>query len=1175
VAVMLTATACRGREPAPNPNLENAYRANNLGVALLEQFKYPEASAAFRRALGIDASLAIAHLNLSLALLYSQDLPGAAAEATEAARLLPSAPQPQYVLGLIARADNRTENATAYFERVRRIDPHDVGTSVNLAQIYLQDRKYMDAINLLRPAVADEPYNVTAAYDLGLALTRFGQTVEGQQMMERSQALRTTAYGVTFGTTYLEQGRYAEAVASTGAEPDLVDVSVPPATFTPARIEASPRFIVRESFGSPPGRLPASPFGRSFPANELGAQGARAIAAGLGGGLTLIDFDRDGDLDLFVCSVDGQRLVRNDGRGVWVDVTGGSGLESVGSNAVPIGCLAGDYDNDGLPDLFVLRYGGSSLYRNEGHGRFRDVTAAAGIPPYPFLPGAAALVDVDHDGDLDLVIAGLADPEATRRRAAGRMVAFPREFAPAPVQLLRNNGNGTFTDITSEAHLQASTHAIAIVPTDFDNRRDIDLLIVNRDAPPLLFKNLRDGTFRDVAADVGLAAAVGPGDEVSAVAAADINKDDFPDFFFARAGGGVFALSDSRGRFTIVPAPDATRAAVASQFIDYDNDGLLDLVTWSPEGAHVFRNLGRRWSDVTGTALRGPRSSTLPSSRAVAVADLDADGNQDVITADAGSSLLLWQNGGDPRHRSLGVRLKGLVSNRLGVGSKVQLRAGSLSGRVETSAATPAVAPADVVFGLGRRAGADVVRVLWPSGILQAEAAAPSATLPSPLTVEELNRKPSSCPFLFTWNGERFEFVTDFMGGGEMGYWEAPGVRNHPDPLEYVRIGGDQLKAKDGRFDIRVTNELEETLYADRFQVIAIAHPRGIDVFPNEGMTDPPKPFRLHGVRDQRAPARAVDDRGHDVTGAVARVDRRYPDDFALGPFRGFAAAHTLSLDLGTDPGTTSGRDRSTILLLTAWTDYAFSSDNVAGHQAGLSLSPPSLQIRDAAGTWRTAIADIGIPVGRPQTMVVDLAGHLRPGEREVRIVTNMRIYWDQILVGRPASIDELQITRIDPIVARLRARGFSAPVRPDGKEPETYDYARVSPTSPWKSMPGAYTREGDVRALLTRSDDMFVVAKPGDEIALEFDAASLGPLRDGWTRTFLLLADGFSKEMDINSASPDAVEPLPFHRMTRYPYAAPERYPDTPAHRRYRDTYNTRIVARSLPPLVAPATDR
>jgi hypothetical protein len=144
--------------------------------------------------------------------------------------------------------------------------------------------------------------------------------------------------------------------------------------------------------------------------------------------------------------------------------------------------------------------------------------------------------------------------------------------------------------------------------------------------------------------------------------------------------------------------------------------------------------------------------------------------------------------------------------------------------------------------------------------------------------------------------------------------------------------------------------------------------------------------------------------------------------------------------------------------------------------------------------------------------------------------------------------------------------RGFSAEIRPDGQAPPLYNYARAMLASPWKAMAGRYTREGDVRELLTKTDDMFVIAKPGDEIAVAFDAAAPGALPAGWARTFLLLADGFSKEMDINSASPDRVEPLPFHAMTAYPYRAPERYPDAPAYQQYRAKYNTRVVAGTLP---------
>jgi len=1139
--VTLIHPACR-RRSGPDETRERAYRANNRGVAQLEQSKYAEAADAFRQALRIDPALAIVHLNLSIALLYGQDLAGAGREAAEAARLLPSVPQPPYIQGLIARAENRTSDAIREFERVHQIDPADVGTSINLGQIHLEARQYPQAIAVLRPAVAVEPYNVTVAYNLGLALTRSGQVDDGRRKLERAEALRSTGYGVTYGTGYLEQGRYAEAIASTGAEPDLVDASVPAAAFTPAVI-------------GPPAdesRAVPSPFRRRFAAADLTAAGARQIAAGLGGCVTLADVDNDGDLDLFHASSSGQRLFRNDGQGSWTDVTSASNLIAPG-DAVPIGCVAGDYDNDGRTDLFVLRYGVSSLYHNDGDSRFTDVTSSAGITPYPFLPGAAALVDVDHDGDLDIVIAGLADLAGSRSRAAEQPLMFPSEFAPAPIRLLRNNGNGTFTDATADAGLQIATHAIAIVPTDFDNRRDIDLLVVNRGGPPLLLQNLRDGTFRDVATSVGLTAAVGV-EEITAVTTADVNNDGFPDFFFGRSGGGVFALSDGRGRFRTAPAPDTLRAGVAAQFVDYDGDGLLDLVAWSEDGPHVSRNLGQRWSDVTASAM--PRASGGPapaSARGLVLADLNGDGRTDLVTG-RDAALTLWRNSGNTSYRSLRLVLAGRVSNRLGIGSKIQMRAGSLSARLERSAATPAVAPADIVFGLGNRPGADAVRVFWPSGILQSETR--ESALPSPLRVEELDRKPSSCPFLFTWNGERFEFVTDFMGGGEMGYWEGPGKRNTPDPLEYVRITAGELRAKDGRFQIRITNELEETLFADRFQLLAVAHPTDIAVYPNEGMTEPAKPFRLIAVRDARVP-HAMDDGGRDVTERIARIDRRYADGFALERFRGYAALHTLTLDLA-PVGTTS------VLLLTGWTDYAFSSDNVAAHQAGLSLTSPMLQARDAVGRWRTIVADIGIPVGRPQTVTVDLAGRLRPGEHEVRIVTNMRVYWDQILLATAVSANDLQIRPLPVMTATLSARGFSADIHPDGQPPPFYDYARATFASPWKTIPGRYTREGDVRELLAKSDDMFVIAKPGDEIALAF--ADAGRLPDGWTRTYLLLSDGFSKEMDINSASPDGVEPLPFHAMSVYPYRSPEHYPDTPAYRQYRTNYNTRVVARTVP---------
>jgi hypothetical protein len=665
-------------------------------------------------------------------------------------------------------------------------------------------------------------------------------------------------------------------------------------------------------------------------------------------------------------------------------------------------------------------------------------------------------------------------------------------------------------------------------------------------------RNLRDGRFEDVAATVGLDQLGG----TTAVAAGDVNKDSYIDFLFASTERAALALSDGRGNFASVPL-DGVRDVRAALVLDYDNDGLLDVVVATGEGIQIRRNLGARWTNVSDRAVAAGPNSGGPTS--LAAGDLDGDGDVDLVTG--GDRLTVWRNEGGNSRRSLTTRLIARVSNRSAVAAKVEVRAGSLFHKLEVLASTPAVAPSDLVFGLGGREAADVVRVLWPAGILQSETPAPpsGSGTSARLTIEELDRKPSSCPYLYTWNGERFAFITDFLGGGEMGYWLAPGLRNTPDPDEYVRIAGAQLVPRDGQYELRITNELEEALFLDRAQLVAVDHPSDIEVHPAEGMRATPRPFELFYVADAVAPEAAVDEHGHDVRDRIVAMDRRYPDDFARHRIRGYAEPHALTLTLP--------RGDNRLLLLTGWTDYAFSGDNVAAHQAGLALTPPSLEIKEADGRWRVAVENIGFPVGRPQTMVVDLRD-VPVNVREVRIATSMRIYWDRVQVARRRTPSDVAVTRLEPRSAELRWRGFSAEVTPDGREPYAYNYEEVSSTSLWKELPGRYTREGDVRELLTRTDDMFVIARPGDAIALAFGAAPLPPLRDGWRRTFLLYADGFSKEMDLNSSSPDQLAPLPFHGMSGYPYAPGEAYPATDAHRRYQERYNTRIVPRAVPPL-------
>jgi tetratricopeptide (TPR) repeat protein len=1160
---------------------EAAYRANNLGVARLEQYKPKEAAESFERSLGFDPDLRLAQINLCIALYYLPDPDAARRAADKALASNPYAPQPHYILGLIARTDNRYDDAIKEFQSVLAIDNEDAATNVNIGQIYVQEKKYEQAIPAFRKALDAEPYNEAALYNLGILLTRTGAKEEGQRTLRKFQQLQQSGAGTKIGTAYLEGGHYAEAIVSTGAESDLVDRATPDVKFVDATshmLQNSGGRVVDKPENKVRGRRPGSTYQDA--AKSL-------LASNFQIGATVFDLDNDGDLDLLQLDDNKLALWRND-KGKFVDITSQSSALNDASDAVPVVAVAGDYDNDGLSDLLVVRNRRISLYHNEGNGKFSDRSKQAGIPDYPFLAISAAFVDVDHDGDLDIFVAGFANlANAKVEPLLGNKGPFskqsvqngPRDIQSGPAQsfeaiknlpgapnlLLRNNANGTFTDITEQAKVRgAPGHAVAIVPTDFNNHRDVDLLVTNYGAAPQLFSNERDGSFRDVTKEAKLDV-VG---NWTCVAAGDLNKDGFTDFFFGRGdGAGLFALSDGRSHFKTIPAPATTARITTAQFLDYDDDGLLDLVAGTDGRPRLWRNVGNDWIDASGRAM----NSQGRSDRTLSSGDFDDDGDVDLILRAADGALHVLRNDGGNRNHSLKVDMHGHVSNRSAVEAKVEMRAGSLYQKLEVYSASPAPAPSDLIFGLGKREKPDAVRVLWPAGIVQAETEFPAASSSGlvSLNVTEIDRKPSSCPYLYAWNGKQFEFITDFMGGGEMGYLESPGRYNIPDPVEYVRMRNDQLKAKDGRYELRVTNELEEAMFVDRLQLLVVNHSSATEVYPNEGMSDPPKRFELFVTKDARPPASAVDDKGNDVLDLISRMDRRWPDDFKTERIRGYAAEHSLTLRLNRESNVQSPKSK-VLLLLTGWTDYAWSSDNVAAIQSGREMQPPSLQVKDRRGKWQTVIKDIGIPVGRPQTVTVDLTGKFLSADREVRIVTNMRVYWDQILVDTSDRDSPRQITRLDPVRADLHWRGFSAETSPDNREPWGYDYRNVSFTSPWKVMTGRYTREGDVRELLLHSDDMFVVSRPGDEIILSFDAASLTPLPPGWTRTFLLYADGFSKEMDINSASPDQLAPLPFHGMSHYPYRWPEHYPLDVRHREYLDKYNTRLVTTQVPRLAA-----
>jgi hypothetical protein len=245
-------------------------------------------------------------------------------------------------------------------------------------------------------------------------------------------------------------------------------------------------------------------------------------------------------------------------------------------------------------------------------------------------------------------------------------------------------------------------------------------------------------------------------------------------------------------------------------------------------------------------------------------------------------------------------------------------------------------------------------------------------------------------------------------------------------------------------------------------------------------------------------------------------------------------------------------------VVLRGYTEYFYPRTLYAAAQRGLAPEPPVLEVF-REGAW-VKVADLGIPAGLPRYMVVDLAGLLRPGERRVRIASNMEVYWDQVLVDDGRSAAAVRTTTLRPSQADLRYHGFPRAVR---RDPEEFDFHDAAPAGPYARAAGLYTRYGDVTPLLAGVDDQFAILGPGDAVRLAFEAGALPDLPQGWERSYFFFAHGYEKDMDDHTAEPLTVDPLPFREMSSYPYPATEAYPSGPEHLRYRLLYNTRRVDR------------
>jgi tetratricopeptide (TPR) repeat protein len=1146
---------------APFTNIQEAARLNNIGVAYMNQQLFEKALKAFEEAAAKDPALEVATINRGVALLNLQRVDEAKALLEKEAKSNPKDAHAWYNLGLYYKNSADASAAVDAFRRVTEIDPNDADTWYFLGSTYAQLKQFPEAIAAFGHALKLDPLHASAQFGLARAYQQSGQADPAHEAMKKFQYITQNKLGAPISLAYGEQGKYSRAEESPVAV-ERVGAAIP-VKFVDVTRDAD---LISDD-------VPAA---------------TRDTTPYWGTGACFLDYDNDGRIDLFLPEngVRGMSLYHNLGNGKFQDVTTRSGFDST-SHATS--CTAGDYDNDGFTDIALILDGRVKLFHNEKNGTFKNSTESTGVKNEGKAVGVT-FIDYDHDGDLDLYVT-----QVNKTRIG--------DVSVSPHQMWRNNGKGTFSNQTDETGLAGTGAALAAIGTDYNNDRAVDIAVSGVERT--LFENPREGKFRP---HVLLASANPrnlPVQKVNPLALGlavfDFDHDGWMDIALTQDGPpGLTLWHNKQGKsFEQVPLPMINWArAFGVVAFDYDNDGWVDLAAVGQAGegdegpyeVRLFRNLGPDgFKDVT--AETGLDKIQLKEPRAIIAGDYDNGGAVDLlITQNHGPAVLLRNEGGN-KNNSLRLALKGLNDNKSAIGTKVEVFSAGLRQKFEVYGSSGYLGQNSpyLTIGLGKAKQADVVRMLWPTGVLQDEIGVAANKRQDFL---EMDRRGSSCPTLFAWDGHEYQLVGDMLGAGIVGHWIAAGdgkvernvVRNIARPAEVMKLDRSSLREKDGKLSFRFMEPLEESVYLDQTQLLAVDHPAEVDVYPNEYFASNPPypPFKVVYSRDAHPPSGAWDEHGHNVLPDL--LAHRYFGDFKVLSFLGFTEPHSLELDLG-EPY----RGGPLWLLMHGEIEYFSATSMYAADQAHLRPFAPYVEAEDvrfgvaqrfsaamspvsgsaalaaegksASRKWLRVLDDIGFPAGGARTMTADLTGKLPPGTRRIRIITNLQIYWDNILISRASQDQSARLTPVPLARAELTFHGFPLKIEDQPPGNVKYIYEKASATGPYTRPAGAYTRYGDVRPLLESVDDKFVVFGSGDEVALDFDPAKLPTLPRGWVRDYFFVANGYEKDMDFYAYRGDAVDPLPFRDMRTYPYPG-RSFPTDADHLKYLLEYNTRFMS-------------
>ncbi len=811
-----------------------------------------------------------------------------------------------------------------------------------------------------------------------------------------------------------------------------------------------------------------------------------------------------------------------------------------------------DLKKNAIADLDLIAYGAAGI-------KLFEQTSADGVRAFVAKPGGDALAalrdircvvpaDLDLDGDLDFLT-----------------------MTTHGVQLWSNKGNWTFDDITSRSKLPAETLELtSAAAVDWDRDSDIDVLVATSVGLGLL-ENMHHGRFRWRALE---------GDFTSIKGATSLLIEQLgrrPSWSVIAGGpNGVQAVWTETTAAGVVSAKTAvavdTTAATGLQSLDFDNDGIRDLLALAGSKLKLWRGLpnGQFQSHSIPDA-------DLKDVTAVAIGDIDRDGDEDLLWCGAGTTSWLANNGGNangwldvslvaeqlkPNEQNYSKRV-----NNHGIGSMIEVRAGD---RYQAQVVRRGLTH----FGLGPNKQAQVMRTLWTNGLPN--------NLIAPTSNQRIYEEQiliGSCPYLYTWDGEKFAFYTDLLWNAPLGLKFAEDVVAPWREWEYLKIDGDRVRSKDGIYPLRVTAELWEVEYFDEIKLFAVDHPIGTQIFTNEKVgPESLATHKIHTVTSPHIPVAARDPRGNDILDQVKARDGIYTKTYERKFAQGLTDEHFLELDLGawplpadaTPPNDGGGDTKPPVvtLFLTGWM-YPGSTSLRVQHSQNPDLQPPrppALHAVDANGQWQPVRPFMGFPGGKTKTIAMDISDVFAPGstDHRLRIVTNMEFYWDAAFFTLNDQPIEFQEVELPLASAKLVDRGgVSRHSWPEtGNGPDQFDYHDLVPGDAWPPIEGAFTRFGDVRPLLSSRDDHLVVLHPGDEMQLDFTVPSK-PVREGCVRDFVIYNVGWDKDCDHHTVYGETSEPLPFRAMTVYPFNELDARPLDEAYRQYLKTYQTRRRSR------------